>query len=295
MKKKLLNLLFIIIALVIGSLIGCVCSVMLDNNKGEKSGKTDCPKFDVESSLFDNNKYDLTYFDEVKNSNGQGVINNISPSSVNYNGREIELNNDNSFEDNMYISFSFFDSENPGQCYNYSVLINKRDKTYIEKKYTKIGLLRTNYGYYFKGGTCEPLDYKGNVYDQNWNLLGAYIGNTTLDNGNIYVSKADNNQIQKGIILFDINGKKISELNDYYYTAGVVYNNECYVVAKDNEKIYIINLSTNEKFEVGNVDGERGVYLDYDSIVLNGDKKLYLRLYEGNYYFDLTTKLVTKK
>lgn len=40
---------------------------------------------------------------------------------------------------------------------------------------------------------------------------------------------------------------------------------------------------------------ERGVYLDYDSIVLNGDKKLYLRLYEGNYYFDLTTKLVTKK
>ena len=56
-KNNILNVLFIIIALIVWFLIGCTCSALHGNNKKVKSTKKDCSKDDVGTNIVENNKY----------------------------------------------------------------------------------------------------------------------------------------------------------------------------------------------------------------------------------------------
>ena len=120
-----------------------------------------------------------------------------------------------------------------------------------------------------------------------------YLGDAYLSNGNIYVSKYDGTYRAKGLMVYDILGNKVSELDDYYYSKALVYNDECYAIAQDENKVYLINLSTSEQVEITDISGNRDLtYNFYDRMELDGEI-IHLSIEEGNFDYNITTKEVT--
>ena len=296
-KSKLYGAIIFIIGLVL------ICVGVVIQFTGKSSSPTtptdvdtpqDNPSDTQDTEELDDTVYEITETDEFTNANGDIVIKEITKTedgySINYNGQvgNMVMNQ----EDNIYLSLSG-DFEGGGQCFSNHFLLNKKTKTIEDIVGISINFIRTTKGYFFISGKCEPLDYPGDVYDSNWNLLGMYLGNAVLSNGNIFVSKHDGTSRAKGLMLYNVNGMIVSELDEYYFTKALIYNDECYAIALNDGKVYIFNLSTNEKVEITDISSNRDLsYSFYDGMELDGEI-IHLSIEEGNFDYNITTKEVT--
>lgn len=282
------------ILLFLGVLLSSVGAIMQFTRKPTNK-PLDNSTIDENQDSMDNTDYSYTFEDEFKTINGDIVVTSITKVddnnyTINYNGEEFAM----SFvqEDNLYLSLT---GDVSGQCNAKNLLLNKRDKIIENSEGLSINFIRTNDGYYFISGRCEPLDYPGDVYDQNWNFLGMYMGNSVLSDGNIFVSKSNDANREPGYMLYDINGSLLNESNDYYYSTSLVYNDTCYALALSDNKVLVVNLVTGDNIEITDINSNRDYGNNfYDKMELV-DQRIHITIEEGEFYLDLESLEVTNE
>lgn len=260
-------------------------------------------QFDINGNkLVSENTTNNTEIGVFKTSDGKNILKDIQKlSSSNeyygykglYNNKKINLAKID--ENENYISYSGdMDGADRAQCYTKHFVINKKNNTIINTTIPSVSFIKVKNGYYFKSNGCDILDYPGDVYTSNGKLLGTYLGNTTDNNGNIYVGNSIySTKKEKGILKYDINGKLLMQENSYHYIRGVIYNNQCYALSNDGKTLYLVNVSTKDKTLLTNIKN-RDINDYYDNLTLKGNViTIELSNEEMQFTYDIKTKKIT--
>ena len=255
-------------------LVGITYANLLDETKDKEKLLKDCNYYDLTTN---NNKYNNYCIINKKDNYYEGYNNIVyNENNIKYNLVLINDKNDSVIIENETTI-----------CSDYKVYDN-----YIIYEHNNCFLKEANdVKYYTK--TAKPI---------NNELIKKY--KISLYNNNYYIKENDS------ITKYAINGNIISEksFNDYYINA--IYNN--YVIASKNNKMYIINLDTQEETELFELKNYytfdpllSGYYDNIDNKNLeNYDKGYYIIItyevndYETNagieYYYNKDTKEIKK-
>ena len=173
----------------------------------------------------------------------------------------------------------------------HSFVINKENNTLVDfnKKFgDNVVLHQVGNNYYFAVGGCGGGCFSNAIYNEQLKIIGEeYYGNDS--NNNIYVL---NNEI---ITKYGPNGEIVKtnskkyNLQNLSYTH-VIINDTIYFLLLENEKVYLFNGLTDEKYELGSKDNiSFSSYYDFpgaelrekDGVIII-EPSLYI---EGNYKF----------
>lgn len=176
-----------------------------------------------------------------------------------------------------------------GQCSAFNFIVNKKSKIIDKFNEGIYHFIKNDKALYITKAYCED---EGNVlvYTKDFKELGKEVCSNPDGNGNVIVKK--NNVIYK----YDESGKEIEKTSKFADVGhAVVYQDVFYIVVKENNKAYLLNLDTKEKTFITNRNDsyplEHSTYVDIinDKIVIT----MYFD-YEVTFTYDPITKKITK-
>ena len=151
-----------------------------------------------------------------------------------------------------YMVISASDGSDSQCLESHAFVINKRNDMLLNIPVNREAeIYKVKDKYYFSIGDCASGFLPVSVYDENEKEIGDYFINSD-DKGNIYILK-DN------IIKYDNTGNIVYKTNQKFdindiNTMSLVVDDTLYIISKIKEKTYLINVMTEEKYEIGSFD-----------------------------------------
>ena len=86
-------------------------------------------------------------------------------------------------------------------------------------------------------------------------------------------------------MLYDINGSLLNEMDDYYYSTSLVYNDTCYALALSDNKVLVVNIVIGDNIEITDINSNRDYGSNfYDKMEDEGIAANPIKLQSGEYF-----------